>query len=98
MEKVTYVKQDGMIYKIEEIEMRKDGWLNITLELVCGYDYIDVDGSNAQGFVGKDNFVEEAEFEYISCDIMNESITAALEYNGYKIIEKLPTIHGQGEM
>ena len=83
-----------MIYKIAERTMREDGWLDITLKLICGYDYIDVDGSDVEGFVGKDNFVEEAEFEYLSCDIMNESIKEVLEYNGFEIIEKLPKIQG----
>lgn len=84
----------SMIYKVAELKMRTDNWIDITLELVCGWDYIDADGSNAQGFVGKENFVEEAEFEYLSCDIMNESIMQVLKENGYKKINNLPTIHG----
>lgn len=93
----TYVMhtEDKMIYKLQT-EMRADGWLDLTLELVCGWDYIDADESDAQGFVGKEYFVEEAEFEYLSCDIMNESIMQVLNENGLKVIEKLPTIHGQG--
>lgn len=92
----TYVMhtEDKMIYKLQK-EMRADGWLDLTLELVCGWDYIDADESDAQGFVGKEYFVEEAEFEYLSCDIMNESIMQVLNENGLKVIEKLPTIHGQ---
>lgn len=93
--KNTYVRQgSSMIYKIAELEMRSDNWLNITLELVCGWDYIDADGSDAQGFVGKEHFVEESQYEYLSCDIMNESIMQVLKDNGYKTIKNLPTIQG----
>lgn len=90
--KNTYVMhtEDKMIYTLKK-EMRADGWIDLTLELVCGWDYINADESDAQGFVGKDNFVEEAEFEYLSCDIMNESIIQVLAENGYRVIENIPT-------
>ena len=93
--KKTYVMhiEDKMIYKLEK-EMRVDGWLDLTLELVCGWDYINADENDEQGYVGKEYFVEEAEFEYLSCDIMNESIMQVLNENGLKVIEKLPKIHG----
>lgn len=95
MKKETYVRQGSkMIYKIAELELRSDNWVNITLELVCGWDYIDADGSDEHGFVGKENFVEEAEFEYLSCDIMNESVMQVLNENGYHKIKNLPTIRG----
>lgn len=93
--KNTYVMhtEDKMIYKLRK-ELRADGYLDLTLELVCGWDYIDADGSDQQGYVGKDFFVEEAEYEYLTCDIMNESIMQVLSDNGLKVIEKLPKIHG----
>ena len=93
----VYVKhtEDRMIYELHK-ELRVDGWIDLTLELVCGWDYIDADWSDEQGYVGKDFFVEEAEYEFLSCDIMNESILQVLTENGLKVIEKLPTIHGQG--
>lgn len=95
--KKVYVKnEENFIYTVANLEMRVDGWLNIELELVCGIDYISADESDARGYVGKENFVEEIENDTITCDMMNESITQALEYNGYTIIEELPTIHKAG--
>lgn len=91
--KVYAQNEDGFIYKIANLEMRADGWLNLSLELVCGVDYINADESNATGYVSKENFVEEIQHEIYSCDIMNESITQALEFHGFKVIEELPTIH-----
>jgi len=95
IKKTVYVQnEDRFIYKIADLEMRADGWLNIWLDLVCGIDYINADESNATGYVGKENFVEEIQHEIYSCDIMNESVTQALEFHGFKVIEGLPTIHG----
>ena len=92
--KNIYVKNaESFIYKVADIETRVDGWLNIGLELVCGIDYINADESDARGYVGKENFVEEIESDLITCDMMNESITQALEYHGYTVIEELPQIH-----
>lgn len=97
--KKIYVQNaDKFIYKVADLELRADGWLNIWLDLICGLDYINADESNATGYVGKENFVEEIEHEFISCDMMNESITQALEYHDYTIIEELPQIHKKGEM
>lgn len=96
--KKIYVQNtDNFIYTVTDVELRVDGWLNIGLDLVCGIDYINADESNALGYVGKENFVDEIQQDFISCDMMNESITQALEYNGYTVIEELPTIHTKGE-
>lgn len=92
--KKIYVQNaDKFIYTVADIELRADGWANIWLDLVCGIDYINPDESNAQGYVGKENFVEETEI--ITCDMMNESITQALEYHGYTVIKELPQIHNE---
>lgn len=97
--KKIYVQNaDKFIYTVADIELRADGWANIWLDLVCGIDYINADESNALGYVSKENFVEEIEHEFISCDMMNESIKQALEYHGYTVIEELPQIHTKGEM
>lgn len=97
--KTVYVKNaENFIYKVENLEMRADGWANIWLELVCGIDYINADESNAQGYVGKEHFVAEIQNELIAGDMMNESITQALEFHGYKVIEELPQIHRAGNI
>lgn len=97
IKKTVYVQnEDRFIYKIADLEMRADGWLNIWLDLVCGIDYINADENNATGYVGKENFVDEIQHEFYSCDIMNESVTQALEFHGFEVIEGLPTIYTKG--
>ena len=86
--KKIYVQNaDKFIYKVADLELRADGWANIWLDLVCGIDYINADEGNALGYVSKENFVEEIEHEFISCDMMNESITQALEYHGFTVVK-----------
>lgn len=96
--KTIYVEnEERLIYKVAALELRADGWLNVELEFVCGFDYINADESNAQGYVDKENFIDEVEHEFISCDLMNESLIQALEYHDYKVIEQLPQIHNKGD-
>lgn len=92
--KTFYVENDEkMVYKVTNLELRADGWLNISLEFVCGFDYIKADENNEQGYIGKENFVNVTEHDLIACDVMNESIVQALEYHNYKVVENLPKIY-----
>lgn len=94
IKKTVYVEDEfNFIYKMADVELRADGWLNITLKLVCGIDYINPDASDVRGYVDNKNFIEEAQCEIFTCDIMNESINEAIKYNGYKKIKKLPKIN-----
>ena len=94
LNKVLYViNKDKFIYEVGDIEFRSDGWVNIELNLVCGIDYINPDESNVQGYVDKSRFVESMQTEDLSCDILNESIKATLEYYEYKVVDKLPKIY-----
>lgn len=83
---------DKMVYQLKDIELHQNGLAYLYLELVCGYDYIDPDKSNAQGYVDKSKFVDEAQHEIVSCDILAESLVKALENDGYKTIKTLPKI------
>lgn len=94
--KKLYVENDErMIYQLKDIELHGNGLAYLYLDLVCGYDYIDPDYSDSQGYVDKNRFVEGVQHEIVSCDILAESITKALNNDGYKIIVNLPKIYKQ---
>ena len=95
--KQVFVESDEkLIYKIKDIEVFGNGIAYIHLELVCGYDYIDPDTSDIQGYVDKSLFVEEVQDETVSCDILTESLLEALNDMGYRVKNELPKIHKKG--
>lgn len=87
---------DHLIYELKDIELMENGLAYLYLDLVCGYDYIDPDNSNEQGYVDKSNFVEEAHHEIVSCDVLKESLVKAFNDDGYNVLEKLPKIYDRG--
>lgn len=94
-EKSIYVKnEDKMIYKIVSFEAY-DGYTTLTydLELVAGYDYIDPDNNDIQGYVSAEKFIEEVRTETVVQYFFEEGLKDCLEENGYEILDKLPTIH-----
>lgn len=93
--KKLYVKNDdGLIYQTEYISIH-DGcdWLEVRLKLVCGYDYISPDTSDAQGYVNPDRFTESVQEDSALQYFLVESMKECLEGNGYTVIESLPIIH-----
>ena len=88
-----YVENDErLIYQLKDIELQTNGLAYFYFSLVCGYDYINPDENNVQGYVDKSNFIEEVQGEIVSCDIMNESLIEAINNDGFKKIDKLPKI------
>lgn len=87
---------EKMIYRLKDFEVKGNGIAYLYLDLKCGYDYVDPDNFNLQGYVPKDNFTEEAQHDMISCDLMAESIIKALNDNGYRILNTLPKIFSKG--
>ncbi len=90
-----YAKTKGdLIYKTESMEMYDcQSYLTVNLELVAGYDYINPDDNNIQGYVSASNFVDEVQTETVVQYYMEESTKQCLIDNGYEILETLPTIH-----
>lgn len=90
-----YVKNDNnMIYVVSSIEMFDNHkYMIIHLSLVCGWDYINPDYNNQQGYVKASNFICDVQTEMFSFYFLEESLTECLESNGYNIIEKLPFIN-----
>lgn len=97
LSKQIYVEnRDNLIYEVKSIDLHPNAMAYLHLDLVCGYDYVDPDNSDLQGYVDKSNFVEEVQHETISCDFINESLRIAVSLDGYNIRKELPKIHSKG--
>lgn len=90
-----YVKTpSNLIYKTESIEMYDStSYLIINLILVAGYDYINTDENDIQGYVSASNFVDGVQEETVVQYFMVESMKQCLIDNGYEILDTLPMIH-----
>lgn len=88
------IKRDGFIYEVNQprvLDSRKIS-LSYALELICGYDYINPDLNDIQGWVSPNMFIDEVQ----SSDIMvywDESLKDRIIEEGYEIIGYLPKIH-----
>lgn len=90
--KAIFVKNDDkLVYKVESMEIY-DGYDSLTLNLVlvCGWDYVNPDENNIQGWCKPDRFIEDVQDVQEICYVMEESIKECLEANGYEILEKCP--------
>lgn len=103
MELITkvHVIKENMIYAITRVRQIADSTgLGFTydLDLVAGYDYINTDESNAQGFIPANNFIDEVQWDIINVYPIQESLGERLEEEGYKVINiEDYKIHGQAE-
>lgn len=90
--KAIFVKNDDkLVYKVESMEIY-DGYdsLRLNLVLVCGWDYVNPDKNNIQGWCKPDRFIEDVQDVQEICYVMEESIKECLKANGYEILEKCP--------
>lgn len=88
--------EDNLIYRIDSLRELGSSGLGFlyTLELVAGYDYINPDYSNAQGYVGKDNFVDDVHSVDFTVYPLEESLGERLKEEGFEVINiKDYTIH-----
>lgn len=83
--------EDNLVYRLKSMEMY-DGYdsLRLNLVLVCGFDYINPDISDEQGWCPANKFIEDVQDTQEICYIMSESIKECLEVNGYEILEECP--------
>ena len=90
--KAIFVKNDDkLVYKVESMEIY-DGYnsLRLNLVLVCGWDYVNPDMNDVQGWCKADRFIEDVQDVQEICYVMEESVTECLEANGYEILEECP--------
>ena len=88
----VYVKTDDkLIYVVESVDSYNNGcdYMQINLALYAGWDYINPDANNIQGWCGANHFVDDVQSDYIYQYFVNESMIEALEANGYEIIENI---------
>lgn len=87
-----YVKNDteNLVYKIAEYETFQDSsYILIHLELVAGWDYVNPDENDIQGWCTAENFVEDVQFESFPQYFIDESMKEAIEANNYTIMEEI---------
>lgn len=83
-----YAKKDGFIYAVHvQLENNTAQYGYIELSLVCGWDYINIDDSDEQGWVSADNFTDEVAGDILTWEFMYESVPDALTENGYTVYE-----------
>lgn len=90
--KAIFVKNDDkLVYKVESMEIY-DGYnsLRLNLVLVSGWDYVNPDMNDMQGWCPADRFNEDVQDVQEICYIMEESVKECLEANGYEVLEELP--------
>ena len=85
---------EKLVYKVGEYETYSGcTYLQINLELVAGWDYVNPDYNDVQGWCPADRFVEDIQFEMVSQYFLAEGMKEALEENGYTILEEIsPTL------
>lgn len=71
----------------------RQSYLTVNLVLIAGYDYINSDENDIQGYVTASNFVESVQDETVIQYYIVESMKQCLVDNGYEILDKLPVIH-----
>ena len=88
------VKDDfyNLIYNVSIGAVEKNYFI-LELNLLCGYDYINRDENDIQGYIASDNFSNDVQYYEHVCYFLEESVKECLEDNGYTILEKLPKIH-----
>lgn len=85
---IYVINESRFIYKIVSFyELGSTEFLlNYNLELVAGFDYINPDENNAQGFISANMFVDYVQTDNITVFPLSESLGDRLKEEGYKVI------------
>ncbi len=79
-----------LVYKVGEYETYHDSeGIHIQLELVAGWDYVNPDENDVQGWCPADRFVEDVQWEMVFQYFLVEGMKEALEENGYTILDEI---------
>lgn len=86
---VHVINEEKYIYKISQFRELQSSELGFTydLDLVAGYDYINPDENDIQGFVSAENFTDEVQGDILTVYPLSESLGERLEESGYKVID-----------
>jgi len=81
----------NMIYKVSmgSVEQdRRNPYMEVNLDLVCGWDYTDIDNSDTQGWCSPNNFTEDVQYLTHVCYVLDESVTEMLLEVGFECFYK----------
>lgn len=87
-----YVENEDakLVYKVGSYETFSGcNYLHINLELIAGWDYVNPDENDVQGWCLAENFVEDIQTETVIQYFLQEGMEEALEANGYTILRKI---------
>ena len=87
-----YVENEDskLVYKVGSYETFYGcNYLHINLELVAGWDYVNPDANDVQGWCAAENFVEDVQTETVIQYFLQEGMENALEANDYTILRKI---------
>jgi hypothetical protein len=95
MSKIYVKNDDKMIYEVEYKRLVDSTQLChlYSLTLIAGYDYINPDENDVQGYVKADRFIDDVQYYNITVYPLDETLKDSLENEGYEIIDKLPRIY-----
>ena len=83
-------EDDKLVYKVGSYETYANcNYLHINLELVAGWDYVNPDENDIQGWCPANRFVEDIQTETVIQYFLQEGMKEALEANGYTILENI---------
>ena len=78
-----------LVYKVGEYEtFSGHEAIHIHLELVAGWDYVNPDYNDIQGWCPADRFIEDIQSETIAQYFLVEGMKEALEENDYTILKE----------
>ena len=86
--KFYVINEEKFVYKVGVFETYGNAdFITWELELVAGWDYINPDENDIQGFVPADRFIDDIQYEYVNQLFLVESAKETLEYHDYTILE-----------
>lgn len=79
--------QNKLIYKVDRYRVESN-YIHYSADLVAGWDYVNPDRCNEQGWCKPDRFVADVQSIDLIQYFVNESLTECIESNGYEICQE----------
>ena len=90
-DKKMFVKNtENFVYMINGFQAYDNcEYIRLHLELVSGWDYVNPDENDMQGWCNADRFIEDIQDEYIYQYFLHESMEQCLVENDYVILKNI---------
>lgn len=83
-------EDEKLVYKVGSFETYENtDFILVDLELVAGWDYINSDENDIQGWIASDRFAEDIQYESVNQYFLSEGMKEALEWHGYTVLEEI---------